>query len=91
MPVSFGNGQVPQRVRYVNEPNPDGSNHFHQRVFVTDRNGEWHEMKTAEEYKAFVDSLSPEELRQYELNYRFCSITNGTGNIDYTGTGLPLA
>lgn len=57
-----------------------------RKLFITDKNGVEHEIRSGNELRAFLDTLTPEERKQWETNYRFCPITNYTGNPYYTGT-----
>ena len=61
-----------------------------RKLYVTDQNGVEHEIKTQDDLLKLLATLTPEEKKQYELNYRFCPITNLTGNPYYTGTQIDL-
>jgi hypothetical protein len=60
-----------------------------RKLFVT-KNGVEHEIKSQEELLLLLADLTPEERKQWEMNYRFTPITNRTGNPYYTGTQMDL-
>lgn len=61
-----------------------------RKLFITDKNGIEHEIKSQAELKLLLSSFTDEEKKRWELNYRFCPITNFTGNPYYTGTQVDL-
>jgi len=59
-----------------------------RKLYVTDQSGVEHEIKSKADLMVLLAKLTPEERKQYELNYRFCPVTNKTGNPFYTGTQI---
>ena len=59
-------------------------------LFVTDRNGVEHEIKTKADLDAIIATMTPEEYQLWKDRYRFTPIYNRTGILDYTGTGRDL-
>lgn len=60
-----------------------------RKLFVT-KNGIEYEIRSGEELERLLSDLTPEERKQWEINYRFTPITNKTGNPYYTGTARDL-
>lgn len=58
--------------------------------FVTDKNGVEHRITCKEDLQKILDEMTPEEKQTWQDNYRFCPVTNLTGNKDYTGTARDL-
>ena len=61
-----------------------------RKLFVTDRDGVEHEIRTKADLQAILDQMTPEEYEEWKLRYRFAPIQNGTGIKDYTGTARNL-
>ena len=59
-------------------------------LYVTDKNGVEHEIKTKADLEAIFAQMTREEYEQWKENYRFCPITNRTGIKDYVGTARDL-
>lgn len=78
MPIIQGNGSP--------NTSPTGEVFFHRRVFITDKNGVEHEIRTQQDMDVILAQMTPEERKDWEARYRFCPITNLTGNANYTGT-----
>ena len=55
-------------------------------LFITDRNGVEHEIKTHADLVRILAQMTPAELAAWQQRYRFTPITNNTGIADYTGT-----
>jgi hypothetical protein len=60
-----------------------------RKLFVN-KDGKEIEITSNAQLKAFLASLTPDELEQYKNQYRFTPITNKTGNQYYTGTMVDL-
>lgn len=57
-----------------------------RKLFVTDRNGVEHEIKTPQDLQNILNMMTPDELALWQARYRFAPIINNTGNQNYTGT-----
>ena len=63
------------------------SPHFATRkLFVTDKNGVEHEIRTQAELDAIIAQMTPQQYEDWKTRYRFAPVQNLTGNKDYTGT-----
>jgi len=58
-----------------------------RRLFITDKSGVEHEIRTQQDLRAILAQMTPEELAIWKDNYRFAKVENLTKNINYTGTG----
>lgn len=63
---------------------------FARRVFTTDKDGVEHEITSEAQLQAILDQMTPEQRKDWETRYRFASVINLTGLINYTGTGMDL-
>lgn len=61
-----------------------------RKLFVTDRFGVEHEIKSQADLQKILDQMTPEERKIYADRYRFAPVLNKTGLIDYTGTARDL-
>jgi hypothetical protein len=61
-----------------------------RKLFVTDRDGVEHEIKTKADLEAIIAQMTPEEYEIWKDRYRFAPIYNRTGINNYTGTGRDL-
>lgn len=57
-----------------------------RRLYVTDRDGVTHEIKTKDDLDRILAQMTPQELEDWKTRYRFTPISNGTDIKDYTGT-----
>lgn len=61
-----------------------------RKLFVTDKDGVEHEIRTKADLDAIIAQMTPEEYENWKTQYRFAPILNRTGIKDYTGTGRDL-
>ena len=61
-----------------------------RKLFVTDKDGVEHAIRTQEDLDIIMAQMTPEQKKKWEDNYRFCPVRNGTGNKNYVGTGKDL-
>jgi hypothetical protein len=61
-----------------------------RKLFVTDKDGVEHEIKTKADLQAIFDEMTPQEYEDWKTRYRFAPIQNGTGIKDYVGTSRDL-
>jgi hypothetical protein len=57
-------------------------------LFVTDKDGVEHQIKSPDDLNAILAQMTPEELELWKARYRFTPIQNKTGIPYYTGTSL---
>ena len=55
-----------------------------RKLFISDKNGVYHEIRTQEDLQRILNQMTPEELERWKTQYRFTPIENRAGN--YTGT-----
>lgn len=55
-------------------------------LYVTDRNGVEHPIRTPQDLQDILNQMTPDELALWQARYRFAPVTNCTGNTNYTGT-----
>ena len=82
MPVIQGNGTLTK--------SPTGVIGFHRRLFVSDKNGVFHEIRHEKDIEAIIAQMTPQEYEDWKARYRFTQITNLTGNPNYMGTSQDL-
>ena len=71
-------------------PDPEGVVHLHRKLFITDRDGVEHEIRTMADFQAIVAQMTPAEFEDWKARYRFAPVQNLTGLQGYTGTGRDL-
>lgn len=69
----------------------DGASVIRRKLFITDKNGVEHEIKSSEDLQKILDEMTPAEVEVWKARYRFTPVTNKTGIKDYTGTANDLA
>ena len=85
MPISIGTSP--------SSPNNEITGDFPQyerKLFVTDKDGVEHQIKTPADLQAIFDQMTPEQRADWMTRYRFSPIENLTGNKNYTGTNRDL-
>jgi len=61
-----------------------------RKLFVTDKDGVEHEIRTKADLEAIFAQMTDEEYEEWKTRYRFAPVFNRTGIKDYTGTGRDL-
>jgi hypothetical protein len=82
MPVVMNNGGP--------TPSVIGRSFLRRALTITDPQGGDHVIRTQEDLDKVLASMTPEQKKQWEDNYRFCKVDNLTGNSNYTGTLLDI-
>lgn len=59
---------------------------LNRKLYVTDKNGVEHQIRTLADLQAIIAQMTPEEFETWKARYRFAPIQNQTGNPNYTGT-----
>jgi len=59
---------------------------INRRLVVRDKDGNLIRIDNNKQLKDFLATLTPEELEQYKLEYRFAPISNDTNSIWYAGS-----
>lgn len=71
-------------------PDPEGIVHLNRKLFVTDKDGVEHEIKTMADLQAIIGQMTPEQFEDWKARYRFAPVENLTKNINYTGSRRDL-
>lgn len=85
MPISIGT--------ILSQPNNEITGSFtlfERKLFVTDKDGVEHQIKTPADLEAIFAQMTPQQQEDWKTRYRFAPIGNLTGNKDYTGTNRDL-
>lgn len=59
---------------------------LHRKLYVTDKNGVEHEIKSFADLQKIIAQMTPQEFEDWKARYRFAPIQNQTGNPNYMGT-----